>query len=358
MARKRRRVVGAALVALTLAAAVSMGLWWKPWASLSSADSKPDLSDAVTAEVTRGTLTSALRLAGVLTYGEAQPLSESQGMITSLPTAGQVISQGQQVYEVEGKPVILMKGERPFWRELSAGVEAGEDVRQLQNNLRDLGFLDREADGKFGWWTEDAVKRWQKSLGMEKTGVFDPASVVVIAPDQLRINRVTAEKGQSDVSPATYTVPTRQVQSTLTEAQLAELSVGRPVQVQLASGDVMDGTISELRNGQPAAEGVEAVKPTAIISLSDPASISESTSSTVRVILPDEEEATETLLVPVTALIATANDTYAVEVIRGGQVVRVPVELGLVQDSQAQVITSGADGVAELAEGDLVVISK
>ena len=63
-----------------------------------------------------------------------------------------------------------------------------------------------------------------------------------------------------------------------------------------------------------------------------------------------EDEATDALVVPVTALLALSEGGYAVELKAGGLV---GVEIGLVQDTRAQItVTAG-----ELQEGDLVVIA-
>jgi len=56
--------------------------------------------------------------------------------------------------------------------ELSCGSR-GEDVRQLQSMLIDLGFLEDKADGIFGKKTQAAVKSIQRYWGVEETGVAD-----------------------------------------------------------------------------------------------------------------------------------------------------------------------------------------
>ena len=56
--------------------------------------------------------------------------------------------------------------------DLSRGSK-GEDVRQLQSMLIDLGFLDDKADGIFGKKTQAAVKSVQRYWGVEETGVAD-----------------------------------------------------------------------------------------------------------------------------------------------------------------------------------------
>ena len=52
----------------------------------------------------------------------------------------------------------------------------GEDVRALQNTLKQLGFLNGVADGKFGAATREAVKRFQQSAGLSADGVVGAAT--------------------------------------------------------------------------------------------------------------------------------------------------------------------------------------
>lgn len=56
--------------------------------------------------------------------------------------------------------------------ELSRGSR-GEDVRQLQSMLIDIGFLDDVADGIFGRKTQAAVKAIQRYWCVEETGIAD-----------------------------------------------------------------------------------------------------------------------------------------------------------------------------------------
>ncbi len=56
--------------------------------------------------------------------------------------------------------------------DLSRGSR-GEDVRQLQQMLIDIGFLDDEADGIFGKKTQAAVKSIQRYWCVEETGIAD-----------------------------------------------------------------------------------------------------------------------------------------------------------------------------------------
>ena len=49
----------------------------------------------------------------------------------------------------------------------------GDEVKQLQQMLTDLGFLNDKIDGIFGRKTEAAVKALQDYFGEKQTGVYD-----------------------------------------------------------------------------------------------------------------------------------------------------------------------------------------
>lgn len=55
---------------------------------------------------------------------------------------------------------------------VKSGYMAGADVRNLQQRLRELGFS-VSVDGVYGNKTADAIKRYQKSRGLEATGEMD-----------------------------------------------------------------------------------------------------------------------------------------------------------------------------------------
>lgn len=52
----------------------------------------------------------------------------------------------------------------------------GADVQAIQSRLKELGFLTGSVDGIFGSNTEKAVKRFQKSAGLEVDGIVGPAT--------------------------------------------------------------------------------------------------------------------------------------------------------------------------------------
>lgn len=58
-----------------------------------------------------------------------------------------------------------------------------EEVEALQNMLYDMGYLSEMADGQFGGKTEEAVKEYQRSTGLEETGVVTDALMEEISQD-------------------------------------------------------------------------------------------------------------------------------------------------------------------------------
>ncbi len=60
-------------------------------------------------------------------------------------------------------------------RSLSVGAQ-GDDVRALQEFLRDRGMLPTDPTGYFGMVTSEAVRRWQTEQGVTPAGIFGPVS--------------------------------------------------------------------------------------------------------------------------------------------------------------------------------------
>ena len=73
--------------------------------------------------------------------------------------------------EVEPEYATLQKGSK------------GEDVRALQQRLKDLGYLSGTVDGDFGKGTAGAVSAFQTKAGLEATGIADDATQKALFAD-------------------------------------------------------------------------------------------------------------------------------------------------------------------------------
>lgn len=336
---------------MALAATTAVVLVAQPWGG-APAESADD-SEPATVLAERTTLTSDLILNGNLSYGEPIELTGRSGIVTRLPVAGQEIAVGQALYEVDGRPVIALRGDRPFWRDLSVDSTDGPDVTQLEQALVDLGYGgELVVDQTFTWATEAAVKSWQKALGLQPTGVIALGDVVAVNSAAVRISAVTAKLGdQAGESPMSYTSTLLRAVATLTDAQAREILPATPVTVTLPDGTELPGVITAIDpGGVPTGDEDETTPATAIVDLEDPAAAQGIGLRAVRVTLATAE-VEDALVVPVTALLATLDGGYAVDVVRDGEIVRVPVEIGLIADTRVQIVGGGLD------EGDAVVVA-
>lgn len=94
----------------------------------------------------------------------------TSGMVTSLGLDGVgLVSAGDVPLAVDQRPVVVAQGATPAFRDLAQGAR-GDDVVQLQAFLVEAGFLRGEPSGVFGASTTAAVREWQRSLGVQRTG--------------------------------------------------------------------------------------------------------------------------------------------------------------------------------------------
>jgi N-acetylmuramoyl-L-alanine amidase len=56
----------------------------------------------------------------------------------------------------------------------------GEEVRQIQKKLKELGFYSGSVDGIFGVQTQKAVKQFQKSRGLKADGIAGPKTLLYL----------------------------------------------------------------------------------------------------------------------------------------------------------------------------------
>ncbi len=112
-------------------------------------------------------------------------LKADAGVANRLPLAGTELREGDVVFTTSGRPVFLLTGEQPAFRDLGPGIE-GEDVRQLEAALGRMGFDSGPADGVYDTLTEAAVAAWYKQAGF---AAFTATSAQVAAVHALEVER-------------------------------------------------------------------------------------------------------------------------------------------------------------------------
>jgi peptidoglycan hydrolase-like protein with peptidoglycan-binding domain len=316
---------------------------------------------AKTVEVEKGELSSMVSLDGTLTYrarSDGSPYSainHAGGTYTELPDAGDKVDCGDVLYRVDDDPVLLLCGTVPAYRDLQIG-DAGNDVGQLNRNLRELGY-DAPDGNEFTWQTEEALEKLQHDNGLDETGALDTADAVFL-PESVRIAKVTAELGGSASSGAQIaqaTSDTLEVQVNLDASQQDEVNKGDRAQITLPANKSVTGKVERLGRVAQAPAGqddtVGAATIPAYISLDKPKKASGLDQAPVQVDITTTG-VKSALSVPVTALVGKSGGGFAVEVVRdGGRRELVAVQLGLFDTADGRVEVEG-----ELAEGDQVVV--
>lgn len=306
-----------------------------------------------TSTVTRGDLTERVRTQGTLAYNAPRTLgTELTGVVTGMPPAGTIVTTGQELFRIDDSPVVLLRGALPAWRAFADGMAAGGDVLQLEQNLVDLGVFTGKPDEKFTATTTAAIKKWQKSLGVEQTGTIEAGRIVFSLAD-IRVQAPKAQIGDAaGAEIIAITGPTKEVLAFLDPAQLPIAPVGTVVTLSLPGGLSTTGTVTTV--GAPVEqEGGDGktLKSPVTLTLDDPAA-TESLDNISVTLLLTQTRATDVLTVPVLALLAQPGGGSAVETVTGTTTRLVPVELGTFADGLVEV-TGG-----ELAVGDTIVVAK
>ena len=162
--------------------------------------SKGSASDTTT--VTRRDLVQTDTESGTLGYASPRTVyNRLNGTVTWLPGVGQVIKAGGSLFKVDGKPVILMNGRTPAYRDLTASDSSGQDVLELNRNLVALGFNPHGivVDDEWQAATTAGVEAFQASLGETETASLSLGQIVFLPGDQL-VSTVDATLGSTGAS--------------------------------------------------------------------------------------------------------------------------------------------------------------
>jgi hypothetical protein len=367
-ARRRRRHWGRWLAAAGVAAvAAGAGAAWvvHPFQPAPAAQRTDNSAATSLATVARRTLTAQAQVNGILGYaGSYSVITQASGTFTSLPGAGSVIREGDVLYRVSGKPVVLLYGSTPAYRALAEGATAadvtGPDVRQLNAALVALGYASHDeldpASDEFSWRTRAGIEKLQAHLGVPQTGELALGDVVFL-PSAARITTVPAALGGQagqGMTALTATSLRRVVTVALDAAQQSQVVKGDKVTVTLPDGKVTPGVVSAVGKVATAPSSGDSGSATidVTISLNHPGEAGTLDKAPVLVSITIASAA-NALVVPVNALLALAGGGYAVEVASaGGNRHLVPVTVGLFDDAQGLVQVTGTT----LAAGQHVVV--
>jgi hypothetical protein len=310
-----------------------------------------------TQAVVREDLSAQTSVGGTLGYAGSYSVTGSgDGTLTWLPSAGQVIRQGQVLYDTDlTDPVVLLYGSVPDWRALDEGV-TGADVTQLNHDLVALGYANSADISALGWdyysWqTQAAVEDLQSAAGIASPSGSLALGSVVFEPTAVRVASVPGSLGGPASGPVLTGTSDRHVVSiALSTSDESEVAAGDAVSITLPDGAVTPGVISSVGTVASGSAGNATVPVT--VRLMHPAAAGSLDLAPVTVDITTEKSPGPALAVPVDALVAQSPGGYAVEVTGPGNTTRlVPVTVGLFDDSAGVVQVTGA-----LAPGERVVV--
>ena len=323
--------------------------------------------------VTRGTARN--RSPRTLSVTESFLKSGSR-IVTTVPRAGATVDEADVLLTVSGRPVFLLRGDQPSYRDLGPGM-SGPDVRQLEMALARVGKDPGSVDGVYDAATGSAVSALYRSKGFQPfvategqlshlrppeaelvagsragAGVQLPADEVVFVPTvHLRVGDVLAHVGSAPSGGlVSVTGPEIVVDGLLPLDQADLVAPGAKVLLDEPAQRISaQGTVERV-SSRPGTDGADAFHVAFRVSVEDPPEDLAGTS--VRITVPVESTGRAQLTVPVSALSLSADGGSRVRRSVAGKLSDVPVKAGLAADGY--VVVTPTHGTLE--PGDLVVV--
>lgn len=298
-------------------------------------------------------LSDDIVLAGIVRAGRTVDVTASAPYATVVVTkmsarSGGRVRTGQVIAEIDGRPIVLLRGTLPAYRDLREG-DSGPDVTQLQAALIRLGYPDFDQSGFFGPSTAGAVGLLYHHLGYSAPSYRPPAqkhvkhppsptpylpmSEVSFIPAASALVLPTAARVGSEVTPGQVVlrlaVGRPYVTGMLSADQANRASTGIPARIAL-SNTIMDGVIARI-SAIPAHAAQADGQPEYPVVVTSTRPLSQRLiGSAVRLTLMAPVTNGPVLAVPVTAVFSAAagRSTFVVLVTVKGRRRQVPVSTG------------------------------
>ncbi|EIV96113.1 peptidoglycan-binding protein [Frankia sp. QA3] len=252
MAGRRAFAVGwaAAVVAAVIALVAALVAGSGPGGSTAAGAGSASAVTTVPAQVRD--LARTMTLDGVIAHPDLRDLATPKvGTITGLPQVGDELGSGKVLMRVDDRPVILLAGKIPAWRDLGPGAADGDDVAELEQALLALGHGTPSAtfpDRRWGAATTRAVEELQAATGAVVDGVLSLGEVVFVVGD-IHIAKVAGHLGGPsgpDQAVMTVSSTARTVLVDLDPLDRDLVVRGAPAQVELPGGERVPGTIQSV----------------------------------------------------------------------------------------------------------------
>jgi peptidoglycan hydrolase-like protein with peptidoglycan-binding domain len=338
-------------VGVVLIATVAVVVWPK------SAPSRTKAAATGTAKVTKRDLAVTEDVTGDLGYADPRDLSAHRaGVVTALAAAGSTVKPGKTLYAIDTEPTVLLTGKVPAYRALNVGSSDGDDVRQLEQSLKDLGYgAGLTVDRHFSSATADAVRDWERDLGRDDPDGTVELGDVVFAPGPLRVagQSVSAGTQVQAVTTVLSVTGTGKVADVDLDVEKSDLVAPKDkVAVSLPDGKETTGTVASVGTDRKENATDPNADPTValVVTLTRPKDATGFDSGPVTVSITQSRDE-GVLAVPVTALLALAEGGYAVQVVDPAQPAGyrlIGVQTGTITDDYAGISGPGVTAGLEV----------
>lgn len=303
-------------------------------------------------------------------------LKNETKVLTGRPNVGQEAGEGEILFATSGRPVIILEGVQPSFRDLGPGM-TGTDVAQLEAALERLGHGPGAVDGVYDSQTGIAVRALYASLQVEPAvatsgqlselfasgsdiiagsvpgpGVLVPADEIIFLPAlPIRVAEINIQLGQVIEEPVLRVTDANvSIDGSLPIEQSGLVAVGMPVLIDEPDlGIEASGVISRIADA-PGTDGVDGFHVYFEVTVENaPTNL---VNASVRLTIPVESTSDAVLVVPITALTLAQDGSSQVQVDRSGTLEAVAVRPGLSAQGFVEVEAIGAS----LAAGDMVLI--
>lgn len=216
-----------------------------------AAEAAPPEPSLITAAVELREIRKTVTLRGTVERADAlsvSPDTSAGDAIVSKQTVerGDSVTPGAVLAEISGRPLILLRGKVPAYRDLTVGDE-GTDVRQLHGALRELGFHIGDEAGVFGRSTERAILSMYKNRGYKAPRIAPTATEGEPAAERSRETGSPLQTSSGDAS-GTYR-PQERIRLPMSEVVFTPRLPARVTNVKASLGDEVEDTLLTLSAG-------------------------------------------------------------------------------------------------------------
>lgn len=272
------------------------------------------------------------------------------------------IRTGQEILRISGEPLFILNGKTPIYRNLMNGNE-GDDVKVLQNSLKELGYDIDETDGDFGSDTKRELKNLQDDKGRDETGVLN---IINFQSFPLPLKVVDLSINQGDMATQGQTLATlansRKLKASVlvNEIDIPQIKKGQiaAIEIDALPGKKFSGKVSvisdkaESSSTNQQSQSESSTSTTGVVNymveiLMDKPSSEIKTGMTANadIIVKQKNNA----LIVSSAVVKERNGEKFVSILQDGRVIRKSVKTGITTESETEILSG-------IEKGDKIVV--